>query len=628
MTHRSPAARRSALPALALAFAFVGCIVVAPIEELPEPVAFNGSGGKGGSNGASGTGNTGDGGSGLDGGGGKAANGGTGGASAGTAGKGGGSGAGGGHAGSGTSGSKSLAGEGGAGGESECTTNAECVRQGANEPYLCRQSDRRCAQILSNECPLVYGNYNDPNAIFFGAFATLNLALPQRNSVAWAAELAVKDINDAGGIPDGPDGKGRSLVMITCNNDERAGVEALDEAARHLVDDLEVKSMLATLKPGDLLRVAEKYKQRKLFYLSPVALTSDLTDPSYKDGGRIWNLLGEPLDFADAYAELLRLVEAHMRVERGWPDAAANPIKVALVTTDDIFNYELSSFVFTRLSWNGQGAGVNNQAGYYLDKTVTVADPKLSDVAQEILDFGPDIIISTAAEEVTQPEGILQLVEQGWDGPGGRGERPYWILSPYNAGDLGVVEAWILAASTPPALADETTPRRFIGLSAASADDPTLKNQFVSRLRAAHLGDNPIEDTGNYYDAVYFLSYALYASGNPGTPSGSETAAGMTRLITGDRKDDVPDQIDAIFEKLADAETKISLYTTLGAPDFNPQTGVLRATPTVFCYELAGVEEMSPFVRLNRDVLRYDRADGKFTGTYPCLDDFLPPDSP
>lgn len=607
---------RSGLATWTVALSFAGCMVVAPIEDLPEPLTTSGGAGSGGRNGTSGRGSGGAGSGGTEGAAagqaaeaGKAGSGGSGGSAA----SGGVSGTGAGLA--GTGGSATPGGEGGGGGEPQCTTNADCVELAGGDPYRCLPSEGRCVQLRSNECPLVHGDFEDPNAIYFGAFATLVPEQPQVNSVAWAAELAVDDLNDEGGLPGGPGGARRPLVMITCTNDDVDGPALIDAGLGHLVDDVQVTSMLATLKPGDLLRAVERYKQRKLFYLSPVSLTTDLTDPNYRDNGLIWNLLGEPLDFAVAYEKLLYLVEAQVRRDRNLTD---EPLKVALVTSDDVFNDELSNFVFPRLRWNNQDSGVNNQQGLYLSEVIPLDQPDLVAVRQRILDFAPDIIISTASEVVTQRSGVLERVETGWDGPGDRGARPYWILSPYNAGDLRVVEEWIEEASTGKIIIDEYAAGRFLGISAASAVDSTLRNDFVTRLTDAH--EDAITDTGNYYDAVYFLAYALYASGNPGIPSGPETAAGMLRLIEGEPKDGSPDQIDEIFELLAAPEETLSLNTTLGAPDFDPATGVRRATPSVFCFQ-----KLQELILPRSDVLRFDREDETFTGSYPCLDGFFEP---
>jgi hypothetical protein len=245
----------------------------------------------------------------------------------------------------------------------------------------------------------------------------------------------------------------------------------------------------------------------------------------------------------------------------------------------------------------------------------------LTEVADGILSFGPDIVISTAGEAVTENDGIIERLESRWGGAAGPGkERPYYILSPFNAGDTGIVQSFILSAITEPNAFDPDAAGRFLGLSAASAEDQTLQNEFGAKLREAHPNQGAIDDTGNYYDAVYFLAYALYGSENPRSPTGPEAARGLGRLISGAPLNATPDQIDDVFERLSEPGATLSLYGTLGAPDFDPETGVRRATPSVFCFEAVG-NVILPRI----DVLRYQ--GGEFVGEtpYPCLENFLGP---
>jgi hypothetical protein len=616
---RTPS-RASRFSAIAAAAGFAGCIVVAPIEDLPPQAPGTGGAGAGGNagSGADGSGATG----GSDSAGTSAAGGtasggdagdGTGGTGGGKAGRGGSAGRG------GTSEEGGSGGDGGEAGERGCTTNAECVDLGGDEPYRCRASDGRCVQLGSNECPLVYGDFEAENPHYFGSFSTLSPVQPQVNSIVWAELLALDEINATGGIPSGPDGERRPLVMVVCNNDDLLETPVIDEGMRHLIEDVEVDSLLANLKPADLERAFETHQLREPFYLSPVGITSELTAAEFEDDGLIWNLLGEPADYRDAYAKLLTHVEAHVRRERDLPDPEADPLKVVLVSSGDVFNDELADYVFRRLNWNGDSATLNDDAGHYLRINVEPKDPDMAGAVQTILNFAPDIVISTAAEAVTEDNGIVEGLETRWDGVGDRGARPYYILSPYNAGDLGIVISWIHSATTEPNIVDPDAAGRFLGVSAASAVDPTLQVEFETRLSNAH-DNQAIPDTGNYYDAVYFLTYAIRAAGQAEGPSGPDIAAGMRRLIEGDRRDVGPSHIDEIFELLADPERSISLYGTLGAPDFDPDSGVRRATPSVFCFEI-----LQELVLPHYDALRFDRELGVFTGEYPCLDDFLTP---
>jgi hypothetical protein len=582
-----------------------GCLLVAPVGDLPDPIAAAAAGGSGGRAGTAGSSNTGDAGE---------MQGGAGAAGAESAAGKGGSAAPGGRGGT-SAGSGNSAGDssGGTAGRDRCTTNAECVELGASEPYRCRPSDGRCVSLKTNECPLVYGPFKDPNALYFGSFATLSVEQPQVNSTVWAARLALDEINaEGGGLPGGPDGAPRPLVMVVCNNDEAIDADIVTTGAEHLADEVGVSALLATLKPEDLRDAFEAELEDAIFFLSPVVLTSVLADEQYPDQGLIWNLLGQPLDFAPAYAKLLAELEAHLRTERGIPDPEANPLKVALVSSQDPFNAELQTFVYSRLVFNGKSAPVNRDAQHYLGLTLEPGQPAIQQAANQIIAFAPDVVISTAADAVTQADGIVQLVEEGW-AASGVGQRPYFLLSPDNAGDLELVRDLIEVLKRN---FDADSHRRYLGVSAAAASDPTLQNAYATRLRTRF--PDAITDTGNYYDAVYFLAYAMRASELP--LSGLHVAAAMPRLLQGQPYGVGPDAIADVYAALAEPAATIALNGTLGPPDFDATSGVRRATPSVFCFEATPSS-----LTLRVDVLRYDAVLDEFTGTYPCMPNFAEP---
>jgi hypothetical protein len=494
---------------------------------------------------------------------------------------------------------ESAAGSGNTGG---CQTNLDCVANSADEPYLCRSADHSCVALKTEECPLAYGDASDPNAIFFGAFATLNAAVPEDNAIVWAHRLALDELSgDAnGGLPGGPNGKRRPLVMVVCNN----STDTVDKGLSHLADDLRVPAVLATLKPGDLRRGFEAHGERDIFYLSPTGATRTLVETP--DHGLIWNLLGQPSDLAPTYARLLALAEPYLRTQR----SLTRPLRVALVTTNDAFDSDLATFVEQVLTFNGKSitANADNYAGF----TVNTSDPQPEVWAQQIVAFQPDVVVSTASESFSQKSGLLEALESDWNELNLTAPRPFYILSPYNAGDLTDIHD--LMSNLIKGGVDSQANRRFVGVSIAGAADLTLQNQFATRLRTEF--KDAYTDTGNYYDASYFLAYAMYAAGN-GPLTGSAIAAAMPRLINGKAIDVGPTNIAAAFLALSKPDSSIELDGTLGPPDFDPATGVRHDQGSVLCFQLS-----NGVLSLETDVLRYDTQLGQFQGTFPCFDGF------
>ncbi|HEY1536305.1 MAG TPA: hypothetical protein VGF76_19935, partial [Polyangiaceae bacterium] len=447
----------------------------------------------------------------------------------------------------------------------------------------------------------------DPNAIFFGAFATLNAAVPENNAIVWAHRLALDELSgDAnGGLPGGPNGKRRPLVMVVCNNDSP---DTVDAGLKHLADELQVPAVLATLKPGDLRRGFEAHTDRNIFYLSPTGATRAVVGED--DNGLIWNMLGQPSDLAPTYAKLLTLAEAYVKVQR----SLTAPLRVALVTTNEAFDSELASFVEPVLTFNGQSTSQNADAGTYAGFTVDTSDPQPEAWAQEIIKFHPDIVISAASETFSEKGGLLETLESDWNEIDLTAPRPFYILSPYNAGDLSNV--LVLMNSLIKGGVDAQPNRRVVGVGIAGPTDLTLQNQFATRLRTEFPDADP--DSGNYYDASYFLAYAMYAAG-AAPLTGSAIAAAMPRLVNGKVVDVGPANISAAYQALLKPDSTIELDGTIGPPDFDLKTGVRQDQGSVLCFKLT-----SGVLSLETDVLRYDTELGKFQGTFPCFDGFYP----
>ncbi len=574
---RSPGLLQCAALLVAGSSAIAGCMFVAPLDDLPQ--ASGGSGHAGSNRGGTEQGGTEQGGTPMDGG------------EAGTKP---------GHAGQNSTGS-------------QCETNAQCVSGNNDEPARCRPSDHTCVPLGNDQCPVVLGaeGATDPNAIVFGAFAPINPNAPADDPIIWAHQLAQQELGgeNVGGLPDGPGGLRRPLVVVICSDADAD----IDQGLNHLIDDVEVPAVIATLKPAALRRGFEAHQAQQVFFLSPVAVTTPLV--ILPDDGLIWNFLGQPGDLAPTYKALLSRYEPFVRSRHAVADAT--PIKVTLVTTGDAFNSELGDAVEPSLYFNGQGITANTKAGNYSAFTLKIADPQLGPLALDIIETRPDIIVSTANELLTRPGGLLQQIEMEWGNdtlkgtPEQRKNRPYYILSPYNVGDLAVTSELISGFIE----GHEKAPNeRFIGISIAGAEDTTLQRAYEGRLRKLH--KTPYVDTANYYDAVYFLAYAMFGSGEA-QPTGPGIARGMQRLLSGDSFNVGPMVISEIFNTLREASTSISLQSTLGPPGFDAKTGVRPVNGSVFCFDQAGVPKS--------DVLRYDAAKNDVVGeSFPCFNGIYP----
>lgn len=566
----SPSRRSSSLLASVVLATVGGCLVVTPLDELPQNSSSSGgaSSGRGG-NASAGSSVLPEGGVGAEPAGGQPAS--------------------------------------GAGG---CKSNAECVAENADEPAICRQRDHACVPLTTPKCPLAYGDAADPNAIVFGAFATLSPVAPEDSSIVWAHRLALGELSgdSVGGLPNGPNGKRRPLVMVVCDNTGDIVGPGLD----HLIKEVEVPAIIGTLKPGDLRRAYEDYGEHDVFFMSPVSVTKTVAAGSDQD--HIWNLLGQPSDFAPTYAALLTLAEAHVRALQTEPQRQV-PLRVALVTTSDAFDAELAAAVAPLLRFNGKSVTDNGS-----DFTSTNLDdkPNLAQSADEIAAWGPDIVISTASEAFVMTNGVQQFIDDDWVGTAPKDKPlPFYILSPYNAGNLSALVKRVSARIDGEPNVDHQ--QRFVGVSIASAPDNTLQNAYAIRLRSRF--KNAITDTANYYDATYYLAYAMYAADQPNGLTGSGIARGMKRLLSGDSFDVGPSSITDVFVALTEGEGSVHVRSTLGPPDFDAKTGVRAVDGSVFCFDRVGNT-----ARVVPDALRYDRNAKALVGkSFPCISGFFVP---
>jgi hypothetical protein len=512
-------------------------------------------------------------------------------------------------------GGSSNAGKGGknvGGAFGPCETNADCEPGSGSEPYMCSQATHRCTKLKTEVCPVADGNSFDPNAIVFGAFAPLTATNAERNPVVAAHHLALDELSGdvIGGLPDGVDDARRRLVMVVCYNQD----DRIEDALDHLLGTLQVPAILATLKPGDLRRAYEGHPNNDVFFLSPVAVTAAVA--TLEDDDKVWNMLGQPSDYAPTYAALLKQTEKHLRAKRQL--AAGAQIKVAVVTTPDAFDAELANKVTPLLSFN-QGKSVKQNGDNYLLRSFGTTDPdEIAPIIDEIIEFRPDIVVSAASDVMTKINGVVEQVEARWEVLPDGYPLPTFILSPFNAGDLTRLRTYI--SSSVEASGEEQQQERYIGVGIAGPEDNSAQFEYESRLGA--LFGNVFADTANYYDATYLLAYAMYGAGIEEPLTGSSIARGMQRLLSGPALAIGPNTILSTFDVLRDPNASAEIRSTLGPPSFDSATGVRQIDGSVYCFNRNGTD-----VSVTIDSYRFDRTLGELRkskrGAPFCIDDFF-----
>jgi len=512
------------------------------------------------------------------------------------------------------------AGSGGSAGDASqlpCETNAECSQLDADQPYRCVKPEGTCVALKTEQCRLVYDgkkqqssrDHTDPNAIFLGAFANYG-STPGEGHDIFNYRFALSELSGTNvqGVP-GPNATFRPIVLVVCDNadsrPDRADIVA--QGLEHLVNRVRVPAILAALREEDLLRNFGTFGVGKgTFFLSPFGANRQLADAPDED--LLWHMLGLPEQLAPAYVALLKRLETRLGEQR-----SLTTIKVAAVSSNEGFDTELSRIVLRDLRFNGDKNVTTNQTeGNFLLQTLD-AGTDLTAATNRIIEFRPHVVISLAGEAFTDPMLPNLETELGVD-------ATYFVLSPVNAGSLNRSVKPMLRTTL--AIRPNVT-KRYFGINVAGAEDKSLYNDYLGRLHRDF--PNAREGTENYYDAMYFLVYALHA-GNPlGNVVGTNLPNGMLRLLSGSQQYSVgPDDLASVYGTLAVSGNRISLNGTLGPPAFDAATGVRISKGSVFCF--ASVPSTEPEVTEENDVLRLDNSGalqfsmGYTTANAPCFD--------
>jgi hypothetical protein len=498
-----------------------------------------------------------------------------------------------------------IAEEGGAGGAPSsggCTSNAQCVADNMGEPYACLVPGEPCVPLKTEECPLVFGDYEHENAVYFGAFLNVPATSPLSQMSTLNVRLAVDEFNGSvGGLPGGPLGKLRPLVSVVCRNEP----ELVEAGAQHLVDSLHVPAVLSHLPSADNKRFfVDHALDARLLVINPGFADNSLT--ALSNAGLFWHVIGDIRDVGAAYVPLLGRIETYL--------AKTEPLRVALLVSKRYAEESIANTITPLLRFNGKTV-IDNGENFFSASVTALSDDPAADYApvnESLLAFRPHVMIALTREEFVYK--ILPAVEGGWSAAAPGQGRPFYVLPNALSGNLDLLNYVGLDSG---ANTSEMKRRRFVGVAPASAEDLALYNQFLVRFRTAYPRFENPGGFENFYDAVYLLANAMFAAGSVPSLTGPDIARGMQRIISGNLNIDVgPTTIADGFSALA-AGGSIRIKGTMGPADFDPGVGARRSNGSVYCIQRTG-----PQLSFAYDVLRYDSGNAALSGEFPCFAGF------
>lgn len=503
----------------------------------------------------------------------------------------------------GKTGSDDTGGQGGS--APECATNGDCIDANYGNPYLCRAGE--CIALTDPEhCPIVLGagqdseNLRQPEPIVWGAYSKVDPTAPRLSVPTLNYELAIDEFNvgTRGGLPTGPGGTLRPFVAVVCSGTDEPN---LDASLKHLIERVQVPALLASLYTTDLVQAFRQYGTTSdVFFLSPLEADSTLT--SIDDEGRLWHMLTSASELAPAYVPLLANAEAYLRRE-----AAVEPeqaLRVAMVEAKTPFLSDLADELMVQLHFNGMSAlqneGEGNFARLRIDSALETVNPDVSAAIVELAEMRPHVVLAvTSSEFVSLASGL----EAAWNPQ--LGPPPFYLGSPYLMGVSALLKPPLVGLS-----------ERFLGVNFAAAADSTLYDLYLSKLTSTYDVSFSLEGSENFYDAAYFLMYAIAASEPGKSIHGAGVAKGMLRLIDGPQRYEMGSaQVGQTVSALMnDSVATIELVGTMGPPRFDASTGARLGGPSIFCLEDGSFLQ---------NAFHYDELSESIEGDPPCLPGFI-----
>ena len=540
-----------------------------------------------------------------------------------------------------TSGGDSLdagaAGEIGAGGSPECATNGDCISAHLDQPYLCVHGS--CLALTSTDCPVMLPSsgtldmLRKPAPIIVGGYANMNNPQDPHDSQAvinW--DLAFSEFNDQtlGGIPNKAGGAPRPVLALVC----QSGSPDITPTLQHLTEEVRVPAILSTLSP-DKLFAAFNATQDPTYAGNPVLFLStgsaDLRLADLADDGLVWHMLGDPRTLAATTVALLdRIIPTVEAARTGKTD----PLHVTLVYSDDSTMSDLFSVLTTAddkhpetlLTFNGKAAIDQLESGEFRELKIQSAKTHTTPDNQQAIDDlnnnPPDIVVAMATNEFPA---IINAVENY---AASKGRLPPFYLAShllYNTPELK-------ASATTNSLMNPPLDERLVGVNYAEAQDDKSKqlyDAYLARLKSSYQGALAVSGTENYYDGAYSVLYSLAAAfgaqsvveSQRTAPTGADVSKGLDLRVfsTSASRQSVdigPAALGNTVSQMSNQTYNISLYGTMGPPNFDRTSGTRVSTTSAWCIA-------KPNMLYQADGLIYDPDGQAFTapaaGVPSCL---------
>jgi branched-chain amino acid transport system substrate-binding protein len=276
---------------------------------------------------------------------------------------------------------------------SGCTKHSDCMMQGSqDDPFFCGAAGQ-CVSFRSEDCESVFVDSvsrQTPEAydrlVFIGSLLPLiepfgsSIGVPLKNAV----ELAIRELNGAGGLPGGA-----RIAWVSC--DSKGNAQVATRAAGHLASIVRVPAILGPLFSEEVIAVASAVTvPRDIFLLTPTATSPEIGNLNSAQKTLVWRNIAS--DIFQGAAFLKRLQDI------------AVP-RVLILYKDDKYGDDLQRQITPRLS---QRLGMNNVRLAKFDNPITI--PNTTErrqkygmiVTRSMMSFGatpPDTVVIIGTSE-------------------------------------------------------------------------------------------------------------------------------------------------------------------------------------------------------------------------------------
>jgi branched-chain amino acid transport system substrate-binding protein len=468
-----------------------------------------------------------------------------------------------------------------------CATNAECIARNAGQPAICRKDNQTCQPLLSADCPKVYGDPSNDDAIVLGGLYTLS-GVNQSSGTArmQSIELAIDDFTQTVvGLPGGSGGKPRPLVLVEC--DDQSDNTHSTAAANHLIQ----VGVPAIMGPGGSGLVTAVIQNATIpagvLVISASATSTSLSGIS-------------PLFWRTAPPDTVQAIA--MQDQVGALETAfktANPtytkLKLAVAYQNNTYGTGLFGALTNGLVLNGLALTDPGNGGYFtpLQYDATALDP--SSAAATVGSAADNLVVGIGTTEIVTK--FLTPIEANWSGAT---PRPYYLFS-----DAGEKPEMLTAVTGNDAL------RARIRGTVPGTQNP-LFGAFNIQYQGKYGSPANVFGTAGAYDSLYLLAYDIVALGTQPI-TGANLANAMAKMVGGQKLAVGAANIKTAIQVL-ESGNAIDIDGASGPLDFDLNAHEAKSDITVWCISKDGNGNpiFAPSGRY------YDAPSGSMKGTFAC----------